>query len=114
MKLSTRTELWHLFVGVVAGLLIAIAVIGVGGRALLGNVLILVFVVGPSLFLLLSLVNFARDDLAKQKDREYALAEELRQIRWRYKLPNHAATDKTTGLAWTGYRRRRKDSVHAK
>ena len=98
----TQAELLLVLIGLLAGFLIAWAVIGVTGRALAGNIIAVFFLLVPATLGFTALVSLARADMRKHNDRLRELEDERQQLAWRY-TRNCAATNKPTGLGWTGF-----------
>lgn len=109
-SMPTRYELAQVGVGMALGAALCMLFVSIGepkfGWAVAFIVPALLYVA----WMISNIVGWARDSAAREKERKVTLAKLERESAesryWSYEA-NHAATRKRTGLAWTGYRKRR-------
>jgi high-affinity Fe2+/Pb2+ permease len=103
-SIPTRSELWHVLIGVGVGFVLALALFSIGGRNGLFGAFFIMLTVIPLAVFLINAVTWFHEDKVEQKERQRKLAEEIYWL----KDANRAATNKPRGLIWMGRHPRRR------
>lgn len=104
-------ELWHVAIGVVLGVIFTFFLM-VMSRDLAGIILLIVAMLLPAVWLLINAIGYfheqdveSRQRLAQLQREADAAHQRAEASHWWLQTANRAATNKRTGLAWTGRNR---------